>query len=121
MTGSLPCFEGDRSACLQQMAQALNSTPFRYVTYAATSTSLQNYIIPHNLGKVFASTPDQALETSVMGLMNMNATFIASFKSDNSLVYMGLDNYTAVERLGVYSDWFRKKLMEVSYQWLTDR
>ena len=121
MPGSLPSFEGDRSACLQQMAQALNATPFRYVTYAAASTTLQNYIAPHNLGKVFASTPDQAFETSVMGLMNMNATFISAFKTDSSLVYMGLNNYTPMERLGVYSDWFRKKLMEVSYQWLTDR
>ena len=103
------------------MANALKATPFHFVASSDISKRLENYVAPHNLVSAFATLPYQTANTPVMGYLNMIATFRATLLPDNHLTYFGWQNYSPAERTAVYSNWFRRVLQKLSFEWLTDR
>ena len=117
---SFPSHEGDRTACVSQMANALKATPFHYVASSDISKHLENYVAPHNLVSTFASLPYQTANKPLIGYMNMTATFRATVQTDDHLVYLGWQNYSPAERTAVYSQWFRRVLQQLLFSWLTD-
>ena len=120
MHGSFPTHEGDRTACMEQMALALKVAPFQFVATSSLSYNLVNYVTPHNLAMSFSLLPDQTTNSSLSGFMNMNSIFMNVFRADEHLVYLQWDKFSATERIGFYSDWFRKALCKVLFLWLTD-
>ena len=121
MSTAFSSHEGDSTASLTQMARALRATPFHFVTSSEISRHLELYMAPHDQISVFSTQPQQAADPSVMGLMNMTASFRHVFQADLHLSFLGWANFTPAEKIATYSDWWCRKLQKILFLWLTDR